>query len=54
MTIAPLFLAAHDRTDSLFDGGRLIYDALSTPIAAVAYRVGEELAARFRSCSAGG
>src|SRR5829696_1969040 len=49
MTIAPLFFAAHDRTDSLFDEGRLIYDALSTPIAAVAYRVGEELAAHFRS-----
>jgi hypothetical protein len=48
MTIAP-FLTAPERTDSLFDGGRLIYDALSTPAAAVVYRVGEELAARFRA-----
>src|SRR5215212_639367 len=48
MTIAP-FLSAQDRTDSLFDGRRFIYDALSTPAAAVVYRVGEELAAHFRA-----
>src|SRR5215211_7754927 len=47
MTFTP-FLTAQERTDSLFDGRRFIYDALSTPAAAVAYRVGEELAARFR------
>ena len=38
-----------ERTDSLFDGGRLIYDALSSPAAALVYRVGEELAAYFRA-----
>ncbi len=48
MTIAP-FLAAHERTDSLFEGRRLIYDALSTPAAALIYRVGEDLAAHFRA-----
>jgi hypothetical protein len=48
MTIAP-FLTAHDRSDSLFDGRRFIYDALSTPVAAIVYRVGEELAAHFCS-----
>src|SRR4051812_33113357 len=48
MATAP-FLAAHERSDSLFEGRRLIYDALSTPAAALVYRVGEELAARFGS-----
>ena len=48
MNSAP-FLTAHDRTDSLFDGRRFIYDALSTPTAALVYRVGEELAAHFRN-----
>jgi hypothetical protein len=48
MTLAP-FTTAPERADSLFGGGRLIYDALSTPAAALVYRVGEELAARFDS-----
>lgn len=48
MTIAP-FLAANDRADSLFDRRRFIYDALSTSAAAAVYRVGEDLAAHFRS-----
>ncbi len=48
MSIAP-FLTNHVRTNSLFDGRRFIYDALSTPAAAVVYRVGEELTARLHS-----
>jgi hypothetical protein len=43
------FTTAPDRAGSLFDGGRLIYDALSTPAAALVYRVGEELAAHFQA-----
>jgi len=48
MKIAP-FVNAHEGTDNLFDGRRFIYDALSTPAAALAYRVGEELAAHYPS-----
>lgn len=46
MSIAPL-LIERDRTDNLFARQRFIYDALCTPAAAMVYRVGEELAARF-------
>jgi hypothetical protein len=46
MSMIPL-LTERDRTDSLFARGRLIYDALCTPGAALVYRVGEELAAHY-------